>query len=645
MRMKPIVKIDQWCMRIANTRLLLLWCILYCPHSHLWGQEPFMIDKPVVDTLEFAITDSVYVAPDGDDANSGSVYAPLRTFNAAINHIPFNDTTDGITHVYGLVILKEGHYQQSFIQSQSQWQHGDHFKHISVRGEGVVTIGGTKDSPLEGHLMQLRGSHIYIKNINLRYGGLVGLILSGEARFPRTMSDIIMEDVTVDSVASHGILINYAERVAASRVTVRHSGGYDPPIPPFPCRTWPSGFKPYFSDHVQITESVVQRNWGEGINFHNCQYAKIQACMVSDNHSTNIYSDNSSKYIIRNNLIYNTPGIMEHWRSCYGFEEAPVAPRGISLANERSCPVTRGFIVNRTIDCALECIHPFNGTVRIPTIDSIYAYNNIIVNISAAFSLWEGVTELATSCMRNVYIVHNTCIGVDSDPEIRNTAMVNFNFASGVNLALRPLSSIESSLFAQNIFSFRQDDFPNLNILRRVLHPTFPAPFDVEFSQNIWNVEPAAFGFDSLSRVAPDLFDEVDMAEAMSWSEHTFTDYVHEGNPYPFVVDDFLGRERTIWTEGAIETKLSTSSNLVPAKVGLKLYPNPGQNFVIIESEEDMTQIQVTDAHGRTYHLMTYFDHPISKVQLATENFTPGLYIINAKLINGEKMHMVWVKQ
>jgi hypothetical protein len=598
--------------------------------TSMGAQTEYLVNAPVVDTLDVRITDSVYMATHGSDQNPGTRDLPVRTFSRALDRLPFGTAGINNGHRYGLVIIMEGHYQENFVQNESQWRQNNVYKNVSLRGEGKVTIGGTAQTPVDGHLMIIRGSHIYIRNIQLQYTLGIGLLLPGPPGPVLTQTDILLEDVSVDSVAGHGMLLSFVSKVRADRVSVRHANGYEPPVPPYPCRTWPSGFKPYMSSHVEIRNSLVARNWGEGINFHNCTNGRIHACTVHDNYGSNLYNDNSSKLTVSNNLIFNTPDQSDHWRGCYGYEGAPTSAHGISIANERSCPNDLGYLTNRTIDCQLDCVHPILGTTRLSTVDSMLIFNNILLSTGSALSVWEGVTELATACMSNIWFVHNTCIGISAHPDIRNISLVNFNFGSGVNLAFRPLSSIRNVTVAQNLFSFRSTQNPQVRILRRVLDPIFPAPFQVAFVKNSWNQQPDAFGMNAGSRVHPEMPDFLLPGDIDTWDTELWRDFQSEGDPFSFAHKDFFDQNRTQWVQGAIEYA-SVGTVEDGKKQPLRIAPNPVSHTAYMYLPESNhsgkpAYYYIFGAEGRVYRYGEIITHASEPVELNLADLTPGTY-------------------
>ena len=596
------------------------------------GQSLPKVIAPLVDTLQYTITDSVYLSVHGNDEGEGTADDPLRTFAEAVKKLPFG--TEGINggHAYGLIIFQEGYYpvEGSLQQTASQWKQGNTYKNISVRGEGEVIIGGTREQPAENTLLLLRGSHIYVKDIRLEYGLNIGLQIAGPATHPRQCSNIYLQNVSVDSVGSHGILMSYAEYILAENLSVYHSGAYEPPIPPYPCRSWPSGFKPYMSKHITLRNSTVGQNWGEGVNFHNCQNVLAEYNIIHDNYAVNLYNDNSSHYIARNNLIFNTPGADKFWRGCYGFESAPAAGSGIMIANERSCPNNAGFITDRTRDCVLECYSPVNGTFRINNVDSMFVYNNIILNAGTALSVWEGVTELGRSCMQNIWIVHNTCVGFESDTAIANSGFLSFFFPSGISIFGNQLSSIDQTHITHNIFSYDPHQHPYIGIVRRVLDNFFPAPFEVTFSNNLWSSDPPAFAMENESVVSDSIPTSLDYQNVHEDWVALF-DPIPTGTGYDFIEGDFFGKAREEWTAGAIEMQaVSTLDRMSEEKSNFRLFPNPAVDRVYIESNAaraESVRVFVTNSAGKpVYHSSD--KRTSDPIVLDTSRWNSGIYFV-----------------
>ncbi len=134
-------------------------------------EAQFSIAAPVIHQGAYAITDTVYMDPNGSDDAPGTFSEPVRSFDVAVQRLPFGTAGINGGNAYGLILLKEGHYltTDGFHQFVNTWQNGDVYKNISVEGLGEVTIGGTPEQFSTGHLLQLSGDHIFVRNIKLQY--------------------------------------------------------------------------------------------------------------------------------------------------------------------------------------------------------------------------------------------------------------------------------------------------------------------------------------------------------------------------------------------------------------------------------------------------------------------------------------------
>ena len=70
----------------------------------------FDIQMPVINTGAYAITDTIYMDPNGEDSNPGTYEFPVKTFSIAVQKLPYG--TQGINggNAYGLIMLKPGYY-------------------------------------------------------------------------------------------------------------------------------------------------------------------------------------------------------------------------------------------------------------------------------------------------------------------------------------------------------------------------------------------------------------------------------------------------------------------------------------------------------------------------------------------------------
>ena len=144
--------------------------ILILPFQFLSAQDFWSFEKPQINTPEFPISDTIYMAVDGNDSNDGSMNNPVETFDKAMELLPYG--TPGINegHAYGMIQLLPGDYvlEDGFNQNQNDYKRDNTYKNISVEGLGEVTLRGTKNQFTNGHMIKLIGSHISVKNINIK---------------------------------------------------------------------------------------------------------------------------------------------------------------------------------------------------------------------------------------------------------------------------------------------------------------------------------------------------------------------------------------------------------------------------------------------------------------------------------------------
>jgi hypothetical protein len=444
-------------------------------------QAQFDIQKPVINSGPFAIADTIYMDPNGDDLNPGTFELPVKTFSVAVQKLPYG--TGGVNggNAYGLIMLKPGHYQTStgFHQRVNHWQNGNTFKNISLEGIGNVTIGGSRDDFASEHLLTLSGDHIFIKNIKLQYSSGIGILL-GRPSGNEHQNNILIENVSVDSVGSFSMLIRDSDTVLVRNCSSLYAArpGYDTVASP--CQ-WPSGIKFFNCLDVTIHDCEIGYTRGEGLNFHNSQRGEAYRNQIHDN-GLNVYNDNSLKLSIHHNLIYNTPDIgPTYWRNCPADTHPVWSGAGFLIANEGACGEGNLPVFE---NCVTKCILPDEAY---PNVDSMFVFNNILQNISEAFGFWQGRTDIiGVNCIRNVFIFNNTIIGVLGMEGTSSKALVELFFPDYNILFGNGYSYMENVHISQNIFTYDTLEYPQVQPYRAVINNLHPGPMDINFHENVW---------------------------------------------------------------------------------------------------------------------------------------------------------------
>jgi hypothetical protein len=447
------------------------------------AQHPFAIPQPTVNIGIYTITDTVYMSPTGNDANNGSINSPVSTFVRAMNLLPFGTAGINDGNAYGLIRMLPGEYivKNGLSQSLSYYQKNNTFKNVSVEGMGKVTLGGTADSLNEGHGIYLMGSHIFIKNITIKHVKVIGLLLSPADGVQNRMSDVIIEDVTTDSVGSFGMLLKKVDRLVVQNCKVLHSSQVENNTLTSPC-SWPSGLKAFGSRFVTVSNCEVGYTRGEGLNFQNCLNGEAIKNKLHDN-TTNLYNDNSKNLVIKQNYFYNTEyGEQYFWRGCPADTGIKQTPNAILLANEGSC--TEAGSSGITFEnCQTKCAIPLD---YIANVDSIYIFNNVFQNSGTVLSLWEGSTQtLGINCIKNVFFFNNTAIGAFGNKNTQD-AMINLFFPS-YNPITTTYSRLENIAIYNNIFSIDRDDFARMRGYLPIFNALHASKNVPQLYNNLWN--------------------------------------------------------------------------------------------------------------------------------------------------------------
>lgn len=100
-----------------------------------------------------------------------------------------------------------------------------------------------------------------------------------------------------------------------SQVNASHAGPY-----------WAGAVHPSISSNVTVSNCTVYENNGEGIDLNHVKGAKVCGNTCYDNFSVNLYLDNATDTVVKNNRIYSTGN------TNYYFSSMPAV--GICLANE-----------------------------------------------------------------------------------------------------------------------------------------------------------------------------------------------------------------------------------------------------------------------------------------------------------------------
>ncbi len=594
-----------------------LFLALLAPIVRLEAQ--LIVYVPEVNTASFVITDTVYMAPNGDDGNPGTYNKPVRSFTKALELLPFKGP--GLP-AYGLVRLHPGVYYTSsgFQQSEGEWRNSSGAtKNVSVEGIDDVVIQGPADNDFAiGHLLHLRGSHIFVRNIRFKYGNLNGVFIQND---PYRVSDVIIENVEVDSVGNFGMLLERADRIEVRYSAARYSARPGEEQLPPQCQ-WPSGIKFLGCTHATIHHCEVAYTRGEGLNFHNTLYGRAYRNILHDN-PLQFYCDNSARLLVYQNYLYNNSALgTRYWLTCPKDTTVEWSGSAFLLANEGAC--IRGNLP-RYEGCTTRCSSPDEA---FSNVDSVYIFNNFVQKVGRFIDLWQGnLSVWGENCLRNVFFWHNTFVEIMGKPNPKQKgAAVNVYFPDKGVLSFSGLRNVR---IAHNLFAFHPD---SIAPLAESVHPGIPKDYRLE--RNLWSRMPISphvspdnierfsmpfrlslLGDTSLHRIVP-YGDTIISNAAFLW----MTPALSKMPPYDYFD---LPRRSDSTNVGAFEYR--TVSTRLPAGIErVRVYPVPAVDWIQIDllpqyMGESFT-VDVYDVSGRLLEVVH------NRTRLSCSHWPPGFY-------------------
>ncbi len=624
-------------LRFGNPAKMLLGLLLFAGSTQQVSAQ-WDIPLPQINTAEFPITDTIYMSPTGNDAAPGSLTEPVGSFIKALQLLPFGTVGIQNGNRYGLIRLLPGDYYApaGMQQNESQWKQGNTFKNVSVEGMGEVNIHADPDLAGVGHGLRLVGSHFFVRNLRIHLPTGVGLLINRATPNPDDPGPehILIDGVTVDSTGSHGVLIYNAQYVQVKNTRVlRSSRLHFETLPSSFCSSWPSGLKFLFSEYITVQNCEVAYTRGEGLNFHNCQYGLAEHNRIHDN-QTNIYNDNSARLIIRQNYVYNTPGAMVYAYPCPDkVGQETLAGVGMLMGNEGAC-ADASHSPSFQFCSYVECNGLFLTPYRIPTIDSIWVYNNIFHHTGGAIHLWEGSSStLNPNCIRNVFVFNNDFWGLTGTPGTTG-AQVSLFFPS-YNFFLNSYGQVLNLQVYGNLFSYDKADFPFVKPIRIATNTI--GFFDYHFRYNRWTYPDANQGNEDL--VVPELIYPIALDSLTAFTPGGNSPLVQ---PVPWFVPwlstDFWGhpRQTGFTNAGAVELQQNTRVPETIWEDGFSIQPNPANDFTVLKLPylpHESIVVKLLDLTGKVL-FNRRLEH-VDEFSIPCAQFPKGCYMVQIQASKG----------
>jgi parallel beta-helix repeat protein len=312
-----------------------------------------------------------YVAPNGNNSNSGSSSSPWRTIQNAVGRLRPGDT----------LIVRAGNYHEVIQINRS----GTADKPITIRGEAGAVIDGragvggvnaglptgsiVRKDPKTGKgfnysaLVDLAGEYVIFEGFEVTRS--MGRCLrtwksGGRAR------RITIRNCKIHSNRSHGLILYHSDYVTLEGCEIYNNVNFATYDRSARDLNWGAAITMPVCSHITVRNNKIYRNWGEGLvtGNHDSKNVLIQGNTVYDNFALQIYVHRCENVTVDKNLVYHT--------NDPAYYRGGGPSQGIVLANE---PNYAGKITTK----------------------NIVVTNNIVIGCGVNFSTWshrEPVTNL-----------------------------------------------------------------------------------------------------------------------------------------------------------------------------------------------------------------------------------------------------------
>jgi Secretion system C-terminal sorting domain len=280
--------------------------------------------------------------------------------------------------------------------------------------------------------------------------------------------------------------------------------------------------------------------------------------------------------------------------------------------------------------CAeLDYDHIFYQNVPYYQIDSVYVFNNVVLH--AGIDLWDNFSGFNNySNMSNVYINHNSIIGVSGDAAIQKPAVsisLQTPFINYKNI------DISSNIIATDTSNHKASNF-TANVTNGICNGVWTA--QTKTSHNLWNKRPTPTN---------DLFTSDEVHDDLPFDiTHNFIDFlvpspshaslISEVDVPSYIKDDYYHRSRVKKTNvGAFEYDDLAATN-DDSNSHLHVYPNPSNGVLSFDQDLVNADIIIQNIQGMFIINLKKFNGRM----LDLSSLENGMYLLHWKAVNGESV-------
>jgi Right handed beta helix region/FG-GAP-like repeat len=288
------------------------------------------------------MSQTIYVATNGNDSNPGTLDRPLLSIQRAIRTLPVGQG--------GSILIRGGDYVLDRPIRISDNEGGTPTDRLVIRnyGDEKVKLNGSKLAGQKlGAFIISSAQHIDIRGLDIA-GSYTGISVVGNAEDVQILDNIV-HDTEFTGIAGYGAELGSVKNIRVDGNTVYRTNLFNESRPVEQAGGWGMGITFSRTTGGSITNNTVYNNYGEGIGFTLANGAVASNNVVYDNFSVEMYMDQATNSTFENNFVFNT-GNREYYRRYNNGNEA--AATGIQLANEQyrdSTPIRNDIIRNNVV--------------------------------------------------------------------------------------------------------------------------------------------------------------------------------------------------------------------------------------------------------------------------------------------------------
>lgn len=334
-----------------------------------------------------------YVSPNGDDGNDGSEERPFATIQHALDTAVAGD----------IILVREGVYHETISFNTAGSADAPivlaaypnerpvidgMYQLPPVPPSGWARCADPADKTSCFHydpLVNIAADHVVFAGFDVQRSlGRAVLVHHPERR----VQNVQILHNSVHDNRNTGIKMLQADYVLVQGNAVWHASDYAPFDRTANELDWTHAVNALRSTNITYRANKIFNNYGEGLGTgRGSTNIVIEDNELYDNRALNLYIHRSQDVLIQRNKIYCTGNPQ--------FLRGGNIPAGIVANNESQ----------------------FGGML---TVDRVLVQNNIVAGCSIGFGIWGGGGGSVKNGSRNVTVLHNTFVNLQSNPDIRD---------------------------------------------------------------------------------------------------------------------------------------------------------------------------------------------------------------------------------